>query len=123
MPATALAMIDPACGGALADNIDTIISKSLPLVYQSGTAVKFLSEAGEWLLWYGLGQACLPVLTMAWSHHVTHTVMVVNGQVVAATRDPAGRIVPASPQAQAQEQDWSAYGTEVPGHVPPVRPV
>lgn len=120
LPATGLAMIDPACGGAAADNIDTIISKSMPLVIKSPRAVQFLSEAGDWLAWYGLGAAMLPVIQMAWSHHVTHSVMVLDGQVVASKRLPDGQVVPVQPQAQ-QQQDWSAYGTEVPGHVPPVR--
>lgn len=122
LPATGLAMIDPACGGALADNIDTIISKSAPLVLKSPRAVQFLSEAGDWILWYGLGAALLPVAQMGWSHHVTHSVMVLDGQVVPSKRLPDGTVVPVQDRARAQP-DWSAYGTEVPGHVPPVRPV
>jgi hypothetical protein len=124
LPAAGLAAVDPACGGAVADNIDNIVIKATPLICQSPTAVKFLTEGGKWMLWFGLGAAVLPVAKTAYAHHIAGTIMVDDrGRVVPSERGPDGRVVPLDGQTRQPEPDWSAYTTydNVPGHVPPVQ--
>jgi Lsr2 len=124
LPAAGLAAVDPACGGAVADNVDNIVIKATPLICQSPAAVKFLTEGGKWMLWFGLGAAVLPVAKVAYSHHIAGTITVDDhGRVVPSERLPDGRVVPVpADRGGAQpEPDWSQYTTDIPGHVPPVQ--
>lgn len=121
VPMAAFEAVDPACGGAAAEVLPQSIKAAVPLICQSETALRWLTEGGTYFLWLSLAQAIAPAVTMGWRHHVSHTVTVVNGRAVPATRLPDGRIVPAADAPPEPQQDWSAYTTDIPGHVPPVR--
>lgn len=121
VPMAAFEAVDPACGGALAENLPQSIRAAVPLICQSETALRWLTEGGTYFLWLSLAQALAPAVTMGWRHHVSHTITVVNGRAVPARRLPDGRIVPAADAPPEPQQDWSAYTTDIPGHVPPVR--
>jgi hypothetical protein len=125
-PASAAAMFDPVCGGALADNLDNVVRKAVPLIAQSPAAVAWFTRGATFMLWLDLAVALQPVAQAAYAHHVAGTVMALpDGTVVPAQRAPDGRLVPAGsvPAAAAAEPDWSAYTTQVNGHVPQPRPV
>jgi len=121
VPVAGFAAADPACGGALSDNLNPAIKAAVPLILQSDQAVRWLTEGGIYIQLLTLAQALMPVMVMGWRHHVSHTITVVNGHAVPATRLPDGRVVPAADAPPAPVQDWSAYTTDLPGHVPPVR--
>ena len=98
-----------------------MIAKAMPLILRSPTAIRLLTEGTTYFQWLDLIMAAMPVATTVWAHHVAGTVTIVNGQPVPATRLPDGRVVPAQQQPQ-QPADYSAYTTQVYGHVPQPRP-
>jgi hypothetical protein len=120
-PFSLWAVADPVCGVAAADNLDNLIAKALPIVLRSPAAVRLLTEGTTYLQWLDLIMAAMPVGTAIWAHHVAGTVTVVDGRAVPATRLPDGRVVPVQQQPQEQP-DYSAYSTQVYGHVPQPRP-
>lgn len=65
-----LAMRDPICGGALADNADNIASKLVPIVCKSPELVQWFTKKGTFLLWMELFMACWPVLQAIGQHHL-----------------------------------------------------
>jgi hypothetical protein len=126
-PVNLWAAVDPACGSAAVENYEQTIRAAVPLICQSPAAVRMFTEGTTWMLWAQLVTALQPVGLAVWRHHVTGTVTVVNGRVVPSRRLPDGRVVPAdSPEArqaaEAERPDYSAYTTQVFGHVPDVRP-
>jgi Lsr2 len=122
IPVAGWEAVDPACGGALAENLSPAIKAAVPLIVQSPTALRMLTEGSTYFLWLSLAQALAPVAVTAYRHHVSHTIMVTDdGQTVAAARLPDGKVVPAADAPAAPAPDWSAYTTDVPGHVPPVQ--
>lgn len=121
VPMAAFEAVDPACGGAAAEVLPQSIKAAVPLICQSETALRLLTEGGTYFLWLSLAQALAPAVTMGWRHHVSHTVTVVDGRAVPAARLPDGRIVPAGGAPRAPAPDYSMYTTDIPGHVPPVR--
>jgi hypothetical protein len=123
VPATAVSMVDPACGQAAADALDNIVRKAMPLIVQSPSAVRWLASNTTVVLWLDLLLALQPVAVMFWAHHVAGTVTVIDGQVVPSRRLPDGNVVPLDGQAPAAQQDYSMYSTaQAFGHVPQPRP-
>ena len=121
IPAAAWAAADPACGKALSDNLDTITKKAVPLICQSPQVVRWFTTGGVYLLWIDLLLAVAPVAQMAYRHHVAGTITVVGGRAVASRRLPDGHVVPLGQAEPEPAADWSAYTTDIPGHVPPVQ--
>jgi Lsr2 len=122
VPVAGWEAVDPACGGALAENLSPAIKAAVPLIIQSPTALRLLTEGSTYFLWLSLAQALAPVAVTVFQHHVSHAIMVTDdGQTVAAARLPDGRVVPAADAPPVPAPDWSAYTTDVPGHVPPVQ--
>lgn len=115
------AVADPVCGNAAADNMDNVISKAMPIILRSPTAIRLLTEGTTYFQWLDLIMAAMPIGSAVWAHHVAGTVTVVDGQPVPATRLADGRVVPVQQQPQ-QAPDYSAYSTQVYGHVPQPRP-
>lgn len=113
--------VDPVCGTAFADNLDSIVRKAVPLIIQSPDAVRWFTKGATFLLWLDLVWALQPVAQAVYAHHVAATVMVLpDGTVVPAQRLDDGRIVPLGAVPQQARPDRSAYTTQVAGHVPPV---
>jgi hypothetical protein len=123
IPAATWAAVDPACGGAFSENLDTITAKAVPLILQSPEAVRWFTQGGKYLLWLDLLIALQPVAQTAYRHHLAGTITVVQGRPVPARRLADGKVVPADHAPAEPAPDWSAYTTDVPGHVPPVQRV
>ncbi len=74
--ATPLDMVDPYCGAALSQNLDNMIDKAMPLIMRSPAAMKFLtSTSGGIMEWLAFLQACWPVVTAAYAHHLARSVI------------------------------------------------
>lgn len=74
--ATPLDMVDPYCGAALSQNLDNMIDKAMPLIMRSPAAIKFLtSTSGGLMEWLAFLQACWPVITAAYAHHLARSVI------------------------------------------------
>lgn len=123
IPAATWAAVDPACGQAFSDNLDVITKKAVPLICQSSEAVRWFTTGGVYLLWLDLLLALAPVAQVVYRHHLAGTITVVNGRPVPARRLADGKVVPADHAPAEPAPDWSAYSTDVPGHVPPVQRV
>jgi hypothetical protein len=122
-PAMFWSMADPLCGGAFADNLDSIVRKAVPLICQSPEAVRWFTKGTTFLLWLDLVWALQPVAQAVHAHHVAGSVMLVDGRAVASRRLDDGRVVPADQAPPQPHVDNSAYSTAtVTGHVPDVRP-
>lgn len=65
---------DPICGKALEDNGPNIASKFVPIICKSPELVRWFTKGGNYTAWLDLCMALWPVLTVAFSHHVSHTV-------------------------------------------------
>lgn len=111
-------MADPYCGGALAENLDSIVIKAVPLLCMSPAVVEFFQKSS--LIWalFELTVALQPVGVAVYKHHVRRDVNEMGQRI-----DRQGRVV-REPQRQAETvvADQSMYVTEVSGHVPPARP-
>jgi len=121
IPVAGWEAIDPYCGGAASEALPTAVKKAVPVIAQSETAMRWLAEGGGWILALDLLVALMPTARAVYQHHWAHSVMIVNGRAVPAARDAQGHIVPAADVPAPPPPDWSAYTTDVPGHVPPVR--
>lgn len=121
IPASFAAMIDPVCGAAAAENLDTIVRKAVPLIAQSPAALAWLAKDATVILWLDLCMALQPVGAAIWAHHFAGTVTVVDGRPVPSHRLPSGQVVPneGAPPPAPEGPPLSAY--TVPGHVPPVQ--
>lgn len=77
--------IDPYCGGALAENFENVVDKTLPLICRSERIVKYFSEdTADWLLWGKVAMALAPVGKAIAEHHILHTVEVVRDEKTGA---------------------------------------
>ena len=65
---------DPICGGALADNAETIVPKLVPFICKSPELVKWFTKGGGYMAWFELMMVCWPVIQVAISHHLTHSI-------------------------------------------------
>jgi hypothetical protein len=65
---------DPICGKALEDNGPNIAQKFVPIICKSPELVRWFTKGGNYTAWLDLVMALWPVCTVAFSHHVTHTV-------------------------------------------------
>lgn len=95
IPADFLLTADPYCFGELNQNLDQIISATVPIVCRSERVVRYITGASGLILWIKLGIALKPVAVAAFRHHVLHSVELVQDE-------ETGRIV-------AMEQDYSVY--------------
>jgi hypothetical protein len=120
IPAAGWEAIDPICGGAFADTMPDAIRKAVPVIAQSPAAMRWLAEGGPWILALDLAVALMPTAKAVYQHHWAHSVMVVDGRAVPARRLANGQVVPAADAPPEPAPDWSAYTTDIPGHVPPV---
>jgi hypothetical protein len=121
IPAATWAAVDPACGGAFSENVDVITQKAVPLILQSPEAVRWFTQGGKYLLWLDLLIALQPVAQTAYRHHLAGTITVVDGRPVPSRHLADGKVVPLGQAEPEPPPDWSAYTTDVPGHVPPVQ--
>jgi hypothetical protein len=121
IPISTAAALDPVCGGAAADQLDSIVRASVPLMMQSAQIVEWFTKGATFLLWIDLAVALQPVALAVYHHHVAGDVMVFNGQIVPARRGPDGHLYPAEPVQPAPAADVSQY-TTVNGHIPQPRP-
>jgi hypothetical protein len=65
---------DPICGKALEDNGPNIAQKFVPIICKSPELVRWFTKGGNYTAWLDLCMALWPVLTVAFSHHVSHSV-------------------------------------------------
>ena len=65
-----IAMRDPVCGTALADNAENIASKMVPLICKSPELVQWFTKRGSFVLWLDLFMACMPVFQAIAQHHL-----------------------------------------------------
>lgn len=68
--AMGLSAKDPTCGGSLAENADTIAVKMVPIICKSPDLVRWFTKGGDYMLWFDLAMACMPVLKVAAQHHI-----------------------------------------------------
>lgn len=126
VPVSAWQTVDPACGGAAADNLDNVVRTAVPLICLSQDAVRFFTSATKFMLVWSFLAAVQPVAATVYQHHVTRTIAVLaNGRIVHGTLQPDGTVewppdVGGQAAAAAPRPDYSAYTTQVAGHVPPV---
>jgi hypothetical protein len=80
MTSMLLSTKDPVCGQALEDNGKNIAAKFVPVICKSPELVRWFTKGGNYTAWLDLCMALWPVLTVAFSHHVSHTVKVPNNQ-------------------------------------------
>jgi hypothetical protein len=76
-----LAMRDPHCGGAIADNASNIATRATPLIARNPAWVAWFCGSTGFLDVMGLLMALQPVAATIWGHHVTHTVSEEGGKV------------------------------------------
>ena len=74
LPAGILAFRDPLCAGAVLDHADNVVAKLVPIVCRNPTMLRWFTEGGGYMDWFGLAWALMPIAKTVWSHHVTHTV-------------------------------------------------
>lgn len=124
VPVSAWQTVDPACGGAAADNLENIVRTAVPLICLSQDAVRFFSSATKFMLVWAFLAAVQPVAATVYQHHVTRTIAVLqDGRIVHGALQPDGTVEwPPDVHAAAPppRPDYSAYTTQVHGHVPPV---
>lgn len=65
---------DPICGKALEDNGPNIAQKFVPIICKSPELVRWFTKGGNYTAWLDLCMALWPVLTVVFSHHVSHSV-------------------------------------------------
>lgn len=89
--------VDPYCGTVLTQNLKPIADAVVPLLCESEMVVSFFQNAGgsNFMLWFALITAIVPVGQAIISHHITKTVQLVdhNGQVYAVHKDENGNFV------------------------------
>jgi hypothetical protein len=84
-------MIDPICGGALAGNMDNMVSKWSRVIahYPKAAALFMDSTGGIIFAWIGALQATWPFLYAVYQHHLAKTiVMAPNGQIYRKSEIP-----------------------------------
>jgi hypothetical protein len=87
-----LKSVDPYCGAAAADNYESVVDATLPLMLRSQKIVAyFTGDKSDWLLWGKLALALKPVATAVAEHHVLHTVEVVKDETTGAVTIQRGR--------------------------------
>ena len=74
MSAMLLSTKDAICGKALEDNGPNIAAKFVPIICKSPELVRWFTKGGNYTAWLDLVMALWPVLTVAFSHHVSHSV-------------------------------------------------
>jgi hypothetical protein len=75
VPAWALQMKDPHCGGAVMDNRDEIIKSMVPIVCRNPAMLAFFTAANApWMDYLALATALRPVISTIWGHHVSHII-------------------------------------------------
>jgi hypothetical protein len=74
MTSMLLSTKDPICGRALEDNGPNIAQKFVPIICKSPELVRWFTKGGNYTAWLDLCMALWPVLVVAFSHHVSHTV-------------------------------------------------
>jgi hypothetical protein len=65
---------DEVCGKALEDNGPTIAQKFVPIICKSPELVRWFTKGGNYTAWLDLCMALWPVLTVAFGHHVSHSI-------------------------------------------------
>jgi hypothetical protein len=65
---------DPICGKALEDNGPNIAAKFVPIICKSPELVRWFTKGGNYTAWLDLCMALWPVLTVAFSHHISHSI-------------------------------------------------
>ena len=82
---------DPYCGGALADNFQSIADAVVPLLCKSSTVVGFFTDTGsDFMLWFKLGMALTPVAMAVGRHHLLKSVEIQQdeqGELYVVSRD------------------------------------
>lgn len=69
---------DPICGQALENNGPNIAAKFVPIICKSPELVRWFTKGGNYTAWLDLCMALWPVLTVAFSHHVSHSIATPN---------------------------------------------
>lgn len=64
---------DPVCGTSFAENSDVIAAKLVPIICKSPDLVRWFTKGGDYMLWFDLAMACLPVIKTMAAHHVFNT--------------------------------------------------
>lgn len=87
-------MIDPYCGGILAENFDNIVSKWSKVISHYPKAAELFMDAkgGVVFAWIGALQATWPVLFAIYQHHLARTVQIKDGQLY--RRNPGNVVTP-----------------------------
>jgi hypothetical protein len=114
IPVSGIQTVDPYCGTALADNLDNIVQKMVPLMCLSQDVIRFFQNATVFMMMIALAVAVQPVAIAVGKHHVMHSVNEF-GQPV----DEHGNVRKQQDENPEPEQaDWSLYTTQVTGHIP-----
>ncbi len=90
IPGTVWRARDPLCGGVFMDQEPEIASALTDLIMDSPDLVEwFTGTGGNFMKFFRLAAACMPVGSMIWAHHVVHSI------------EP--------PPADAQQPDYAQY--------------
>lgn len=65
---------DPVCGEALEEHGPKLAEKFVPIICKSPELVRWFTKGGNYTAWLDLCMALWPVLTVVFSHHVSHTI-------------------------------------------------
>lgn len=87
---------DPICGKALEDNGPHIAQKFVPIICKSPELVRWFTKGGNYTAWLDLCMALWPVLTVAFSHHVSHSIETPGAAAGQNGQGPKLRAVPNS---------------------------
>lgn len=74
VPGSILGMVDPVCGGAIADNGANISERLIPIICRNPRMVEWFMQGGNVMDYVALAQAFLPVGVTIYQHHVSKTI-------------------------------------------------
>lgn len=74
MAGSAWSAADPLCGGVFLNQTPDIAAKLTPILCQSPDVVKWFRKTSGWMLYVDLFTVLMPVIQVAYSHHVSKAV-------------------------------------------------
>jgi hypothetical protein len=75
MFAAGWAMKDPVCGSVALDTLPNIAAKAVPLLSRNPKVVAYLTKGSNFKEVMDFIFACLPLIQVAYAHHMAHTIV------------------------------------------------